>query len=448
MKKAIWMAFAAAMLLACPAVQAQKVNKDSFLGKIAKSDADIADAKKNGKAATWINRGKLFYDAAVAPTKDIFVGMPVDGEGGLKLAWNEPQSEGSEVVFGKQYTTWIYPYVTVYIEAGRVAAWKQTQVVVADAAAKAIEAYAKAYELDPKTVDKVKKGLDDVANFCSQAGNVGLDTNSYTEAADNYVLAYKAQSVCGTPEAQLLYYAGYLRTVTGNNNPADFIEGSEYLSKALEAGYTDPEGMIYYYLYHCYYGQKDADKANLLKAKDALLAGWDVNPKNERIVDGLISLYTIEEGLGDTQDLIGKIEGILAENPDNVDMWFDRGRVYYALKDYDESIASFLKVVELNPDMYEGNYFLGVFYVVKGDDENEKMNAASLTSTADWNAAYEKVNDIYRAALPWLEKAHELNPKSVDPLQFLKSLCFRLRDDEGMQAKYDHYNELFKQLSE
>lgn len=49
MKKTILAAFAF-LLAAAPAVQAQKVNRTAILQKIEKSDADIADAKKNGKA--------------------------------------------------------------------------------------------------------------------------------------------------------------------------------------------------------------------------------------------------------------------------------------------------------------------------------------------------------------------------------------------------------------
>ena len=57
MKKTIWTVLAA-LLVAVPAVQAQKVNKEALLAKIEKSDADIANEKKATKAATWINRGK------------------------------------------------------------------------------------------------------------------------------------------------------------------------------------------------------------------------------------------------------------------------------------------------------------------------------------------------------------------------------------------------------
>ena len=85
MKKTILTALAA-LLVAVPAVQAQKVNKEALLAKIEKSDADIANEKKATKAATWLARGKAFYDVAVEPTKSIFVNMEPSM---LKLAVGE-----------------------------------------------------------------------------------------------------------------------------------------------------------------------------------------------------------------------------------------------------------------------------------------------------------------------------------------------------------------------
>ena len=67
--KKVFLTVLAVALVAVTAVQAQKVNKSALVSKIEKSDADIADAKKGAKAATWINRGKAFYEAAIEPTK-------------------------------------------------------------------------------------------------------------------------------------------------------------------------------------------------------------------------------------------------------------------------------------------------------------------------------------------------------------------------------------------
>ena len=446
MKKTFLTAFAA-LLMAIPAVQAQKVNKSGLLSKIEKSDADIADAKKNAKASTWINRGKALYEAAVEPTKSLFVNMDAAM---LKLAVGEPSATKQVTLLNVPYEAWEYPYFIAYIKDGKVVTWTQTDWVLKEAPAMAIEAYNKAYEIDPKSAAKAKDGLQQISDFCSQVGNTGIDTGEYVAAADAYATAFQAQSspaYGAAADPALLYYAGYLRTVDGAANPASFVIGADYLNKALELGYNDEEGNIYYYLFHCYYGQKDADKANVLKAKDALVAGIKKFPKNERILDGLVQLYTNpEDSVGDPADLVALIDAAIESNPENVDLWFGRGRIFYALKDYDQSIESFKKVVELKPDLFEGNYYLGVFYTIKGDALNKEMNEKQYSSQAVYDADLKVVNDVYKDAVPWFEKAHQIKPDDVDTLEFLKSICFRLRDEAGIMEKYNTYNALYKQV--
>ena len=442
--KKVFLTVLAVALVAVTAVQAQKVNKSALVSKIEKSDADIANEKKAAKAATWLARGKAFYEVAVEPTKSIFANMEPTM---LKLAVGEPKSTTKETLNGTEYDAWVYPYFTAYVKDNKVVTWKQSKWVLKDAPKKAIEAYNKAYELDPKTAEKVKEGLKQVSDFCSQVGNTGIDTGNYADAADAYALAFEAQSspAHGNPEPALLYYAGYLRTVDGAANPASFVIGADYLNKALELGYNDEEGNIYYYLFHCYYGQKDADKANVLKAKDALVAGIKKFPKNERILDGLVQLYTNpEDSVGDPADLVALIDAAIESNPENVDLWFGRGRIFFALKQYDESIASFRKVVELKPDLFEGNYYLGVFYTIKADEMNKVMNEKQYSSQAAYDADLKAANAVYMEAIPWFEKAHELKADDFNTLDMLKQLCFRLRDEPGIQEKYDKYFPLWK----
>lgn len=444
MKKVI-LTVLAALLIAVPAVQAQKVNKTAILEKIEKSDAEIADAKKSAKAATWINRGKVFYEAAAEPSKSLFANMGADM---LKLAVGNPTSQGEVTVADKSYTTWVYPYFTAYIQDNKLITWKQTKSIVKGAIAKAIEAYNKAYEIDPKSADKVKDGLKQVSDLCSQIGNMGIDSGDYAVAAAAYSDAYKAQSspAYGKAEPILLYYAGYLRTVDGPTNPKSFVQGAKDLEKALREGYVDEEGNIYYYQFHCYYGQKEADSTNVIKAKNALLAGIEKFPKNERILDGLMQLYTSEKGVGDPADLVALIDKAIAENPTNTDLWFGRGRIFYALKNDDECIASFAKVVELKPEMFEGNYYLGLFYTIKGDNMNKLINEKQYSSHAANEADQKLVTEVYMQAVPWFEKALQIKPEDPDTLEFLKQLCFRLRDEPGIMDKYNTYNELYKKV--
>jgi len=443
MKKML-IAAVALLIAALPAAQAQKVNEAALRSKIEKSDADIADAKKSMKASTWLNRGKAFYDAAAEPTKSLFEGVDLVM---LKMTMGDPASTEEVTLLEVPYKALVYPYVTVYTRDDKVVAWKQTREVVPDAVAKALEAYNKAFELDPKAVDKVNAGLRQLSDYCSQTGNVGLATGEYKTSAEAYSQAYEIQSspAYGEADPALLYYAGYLQTVNGSENPEAFVEGAANLSKALELGYADEEGNIYYYLFHCYYGQKEKDPANVMKAKEVLLTGIEKFPKNERILDGLMQLYTSEEGVGDPADLVTMIDKAIENNPQNVDLWFGRGRIFNALKDYDEAIRSFKKVAELAPDLFEGNYCVGAFIAIKGDALNTEMNQKQYSSQAAYDADLKAVNEVYMSAIPWFEKAHQIKPEDVNTLDFLKSICFRLRDEEGMMDLYNKYNELFKQ---
>ena len=388
-------------------------------------------------------------------TQEIFSAYTLDGKKVYEVAYSAPwgdtypETRTTPAIDGdKAYViSGSGEIVCLDIKDGKIATWSQTQWVIEDAPAKAIEAYNKAYEMDPKTADKVKEGLKQISDFCSQVGNTGIDTGNYADAADAYALAFEAQSspAHGNPEPALLYYAGYLRTVDGAANPASYVIGADYLNKALDLGYNDEEGNIYYYLFHCYYGQKDADKANVLKAKDALVAGIKKFPKNERILDGLVQLYTNpEDSVGDPADLVALIDAAIESNPENVDLWFGRGRIFFALKQYDESIASFQKVVELKPELFEGNYYLGVFYTIKADEMNKVMNEKQYSSQAAYDADLKAANAVYMEAIPWFEKAHELKADDFNTLDMLKQLCFRLRDEPGIQEKYDKYFPLWK----
>ena len=448
MKRLIVMV-AAALVLAAPAAEAQKVNKEALLAKIAKSDADVANAKKGAKASTWINRGKAYYEAAAEPTKSLFANMEAQM---MRLTVGEPVSKEQETLGEegntKTYEVWVYPYFRAYVLDGKIAAWKLTQRVADGLVETAIESYAKAYELDPKSADRVKAGLKQISDFCSQEGNVNLELGDFKAAADAFGLAYAAQAVpaYGGADPELLYYAGYLETVNGSKDPASFAKGAEYLEKAIEEGYEGEEGLSYYYLFYCYYGQKDADPANLQKAKQTLLTGLDKYPKSQRILDGLMSLYTSEEGLGDPADLISRFDAAIAEDPDNVDMWFGLGRIYAALKNNDECIVAFKKVAELAPDVFDGYFWTGYFYVEKGNAMNEELNNKPWTGKAAYDEEQKVINAVYAEAIPWFEKALEIKPNDLNTVDYLKSISFRLRDEEGMMEKYNKYNELLQQI--
>ena len=447
MKKLFLSALAVACL-ALPALHAQNVNEKGLLSKIEKSDADIADAKKGAKAATWLTRGKAFYDAAVAPTQNLLPGT--DAAFFSSMVGGNPISTDKTVIADSTYDVWVYPWFNAYLLRNKLVAWKQTKEVCEGAVGKAAEAYNKAFTLDASVQDKTKDGLKQLSDFCLQTAEMTYTLNDYKTAADAYIQTYDIQSspAYGGADPEFLFDAGYLLAVDGetNHNPASYTQAVEDLNKALAANFADQKGDIYYYLYYAYHGLKDADSTNLMKAKDALVTGIEKFPKNERILKALVDLYTVEKGVGDPSELIDMIDKAIAAQPDNTDMLFARGQIYYALKNYDEAVASFKKIYDLNPNDFTPNYFIGFIY----DNEARAMNTeissktAQYTSETEYDADVNAMKDIVVKAIDWYEKAYAINPNNTDVLTALKQLTFQVIDRPGMQEKYDKYNALLK----
>lgn len=449
--KRLILAVMAITLMAAPMANAQKVNKAAIVAKLDKADADSKDAKKGSKAATWLTRGNAYYEAVNAPINGLFVGME---EAMLALTLGKADAQNAGVQLnGKTVNEHVYPWVKVYTADGKVVTWIVTQAVKeGDLAAEAVASFKKAMELDAKQAPKVADGLAKVENYYNTMGNVCLDAGLAEKAAQNYMAAYNTQQTPGYKgdvKNDYLYYAGYLYVVDGSTNPASFAKGAEVLSKALEAGYTDADGFIYYYLFHAYYGQKDSSVrvANMERAKQVLMEGMAKFPANTRIIEGLITIYTDPENpVGDPQELVAMVDGALAKDPQNKDLWNGRAIMFNSMKNYDEAINSFTKVVELDPKDAQAAFNLGLLHIYKGDALNEEISKRDYKSNAEWKADQDKVIASYKAAVPVLEAAYELNPNSLPTVETLKVLTFRLRDEEGMMPKYEKYNKALEAL--
>lgn len=447
MKKLVLMVVAA-MVLAMPAVNAQKVNTDSEVAKLAKVDAAIADAKKGAKAATWVAHAKAYADAYALPTKELGRGVP---EQMLMMNVGRPEGAFESQFAGYPAIVYSYEYVDVYVVNGMIEGWDQKKAIKENLAETAIASYAKAYEMDPKTESKVAAGVLNLANSLAIQADALNNMGKVAEAAEAFELAFRAQQVVPAIKADPnnLYNAGMLTTMhaatlQGEEALAAFSKGEKIFADALAAGFKDESGNIYYYIFHCFYGQKEKNRDEYLaKAKEALLTGIKLYPKNTTILDGLMQFYTAEEGVGDPAELTGMIEASLKEDPTNYDLWFGRGRVYNAMKQYDECIKSFEKCVELRPDEFEPNFYTAYFIIEKANAEVEKLNSTPNMSYQLYEEENAKINLIFAEAIPWLEKAYAINPTDGATLEYLNMLCFRLRDLDGMMDKYNKYHELY-----
>ena len=451
MKKFLFLA-SAMLMFALPAANAQNVNTNNEISKLKKVDLSLENPKKNIKASTWLAHDKAYTDAYILPTKEIGRGVPVQV---LQMNVGEPRNMVEGELQGAPMIVLDYEYVDIYINPTNylIEGWNQKKAIKENLAQTAIASLKKAYEMDAKLESKIASVALNLANALMQQGDALNSVGRTLDAAECFELAYRAESIVPstTANGDNIFNSGMLWTMhaaslQGEEAMAAFAKGEQLFTEVIANGYADANGHIYYYLFHCYYGQKEKNRDEFLpKAKEALLTGIKLFPKNNTILDGLMEFYTAEEGVGDPAELTSMIENSLKDDPTNYDLWFGRGRVYNAIKNFDECIKSFEKCAELRPDAFDANFYLGYFIIEKANDAVNTLNSNTGISYDEYEVENAKINHIYAEAIPWLEKAHAINPSDVATIEYLNSLCFRLRDMDGMMDKYNKYHELFLQ---
>ena len=437
--KRILMMVAAVMLVAAPAANAQKVNADALKAKVAKADADAANAKKNVKSATWLTRGQAYLAAVDAPEASLYIGMPVAM---LEVSLGKAISS-QEVKKGYgQFIEMTFPYVNVYVDpaSGTVASWQVTKPVVENGAAVAVESFKKAKELDPKAVVKANEGLTKLKDHYLQEADNMYKLGEYKAAAAGYSVAEELLNDLGTPDQSLAFNIGYCYVLDG-----DFDAALPFLEKSKANNY-EADGTLYYLLFHCYFKSNTGD---MVKSKETLLEGVSKYPQNNNLIESMTMFYSREGSTEDPEEVFGLIKSAIDADPTNVELWAGLGNVYLKSERWDEAIETYTKAVELQPENEINQLRLGYTYCLKGDAAQDELTKQTFTSYEESNKAQDAVLQIYAASLPALEKAYALNGTNRTTIELLKSIYYRLSyDDEAMKAKYDEINAVYKQMNE
>ncbi len=419
-----------------------KVDQEGIMKKLEKSDKEMA--KKSGKSATWLNRGRVMLEAATAYSKNVYEGLNTMTAG---MMFDAPQAQEEVMISGEPVTKITYtPEFVAYADAGgNILAWEFPVEMVPNALAQAEEAYNKAYELDSKSTGQVMAGLQSIMDELQKLASFAYGAGKYALAGDYFKRAYDVSlsPVMLMTNDAALYNAG-LAYYFADESQKSF----DAFKTAAEAGF-DQNGDVFYFQYQALKelamaGGDEVNKEILMPAKDMLLTGFEKYPDNAQIIECLTDYYV---SMGeDPASVIPLVEEAIAKTPDNASLWNGLGRIQNSQGDLDGAIVSFEKVAELLPDNAAAHYSVGYLYISKADKMNREANDKTYSSQDEYNEALAAANAVYAKSIAPLEKAHELDPADRSYVEYLRSVCFRLRDMEGIMDKYNMYNDLLKTM--
>jgi tetratricopeptide (TPR) repeat protein len=109
----------------------------------------------------------------------------------------------------------------------------------------------------------------------------------------------------------------------------------------------------------------------------------------------------------------------------------------------EKAANAYKKAIELNPEYFDANYNLGALYVNEAAGIIEEANQLPL-GDPKYDVAKKEADDKLKAALPYLEKANQIDPKELNTLVTLKEIYARTNQMEKLKA----VNEAIKNLNQ
>ena len=321
----------------------------------------------------------------------------------------------------------IYSSLTVM---DTVPATSQVNFKIAD------DALAKAKSLDSaknENKDMIHNAYLNLAQYKFNEGRAEYTNKKYDLAYQSF--GYYQNVVQDTTST---WVTGLAAANQGDKDPKYYKYAIDNYSKLIKTNYSKNPG-IYMDMSSIYLSMKDTTDA--FKITDEGVAKYPAdNDLREREIE--IGLKT-----GKQDELVSKIQDAINANPNKKELYYYDGLTYsqisdaYAAKakatknnptekaklrqlraDNNTKAADALKkAVAIDPNYYDATLTLGYVLLNPGLDEYNAANQLPTNQQKEFDLAIAKAKADLEIAKPYLQKAVDLNPKSVDALTNLRA---------------------------
>lgn len=175
------------------------------------------------------------------------------------------------------------------------------------------------------------------------------------------------------------------------------------------------------------------EKGKTEEAKKAIAAARIANPEDTSLILTEANLYLETKDFDTYKKLISEV---LQKNPNDADLIFNLGVISYNAKNNAEAEKYYLQAIKIKPDYV--NAYLNLAILKLDADKALFEEMSKLGNSEKDNKRYAILKKqrevVFTSALPYLEKASELNPKNTEVKNTLLSVYSALEMTEKKKA--------------
>jgi len=285
----------------------------------------------------------------------------------------------------------------------------------------AFDSYLKALQLDEKDRfgKSVKIKLTLLIGDLTNQAIAAFNEENYEKALKSFeqimaieqIPVYKADDP-NAVDTVIMFNAGLAAY-----NAQNYDKAIDYYTKAAKYKYN---GAKTYTLISSSYLQKKDTVGALQILQDGLKEYTQESSLLVEIINIYINKNKVDEA-------IKYLEMAIAQDPKNPTFHFAQGTMFDRLLKSDEAATCYLKAIELKEDYFDAYYNLGALYYNKGVKQVDVANLIPSNQPDKYEIEKNKADIEFKKAIPYMEKAHEINPTDKFTLESLKTLYYRLK---------------------
>lgn len=290
----------------------------------------------------------------------------------------------------------------------------------ADPLTVAFESYMKAMELDEK--NRLSKGLKvKLTLLISELNNQAVSAfneENYEKAMKSFeqVMSIEKTPVYKMDDPNSVDTAVIFNAGLAAYNAQNYDKAIQYYKEAAKYKYNGAK--TYSLIANSYFLKKDT-----VTGLNELQEGLKEYSTNGGLLVEIINVYL---NANKVDDAMKYLNIAIETDPTNASYYFAKGTLYDKLQNTQEAVKSYEKAIELKSDYFDAYYNLGALYFNLGVKQIDVANSIPSNQPDKYDIEKNKADAEFKKAIPFMEKAHEINPTDKFTMESLKTLYYRL----------------------
>ena len=277
------------------------------------------------------------------------------------------------------------------------------------------DAYIKALglETNPKKQKDYSTPLSALEGYLFNEGLGRYKQNNNEDAFRHFSTAYSINELLLSKGLQKsIDTSALFAAAVSGASAKKYTEVTPMLEKLVSMNYNEPS--VYESLAQIYEETKNTDALAEIVKKG--LAKYPDN-KNLKVIELNQALSS-----NDLSAQIQKFEDAVKKEPKNTSYMFNLAVIYDKAGQVDKAKATYEQIIAADTKFGDAYYNLGIMTFNEGIELNKKMNALDDKEVDKYNALKKQRDEIFQKALPYLEKAYQIDTKNPDYKQSLRKV--------------------------